>query len=57
MVYSQFHVKHKMPTELDKVKIRMNILSEEMSRYEKNIDLIYEKLFEVIQHLKRYSDD
>jgi hypothetical protein len=45
-----------MPTELDKVKIRMNILSEERSRYEKKIDLIYEKLFEVIQHLKRYSD-
>ena len=45
-----------MPTELDKVKIRMNILSEDMSKSEKKIDLIIEKLFQVIQNLKRYSD-
>lgn len=46
-----------MPTELDKVKIRMNMLSDEMTKTERKIDLINTKLMELIQNLKRFEGE
>lgn len=55
--YSQFQVKHKMPTELDKVKAKINNLGESMVNSERKIELINQKLNHLIKCLKKYEGE
>ena len=55
--YSQFQVKHKMPTDLDKVKTKINNLGESMVNSERKIELINQKLNNLIECLKKYEGE
>ena len=52
----QFQVKYKMPTDLDKVKRKINTMSNAIVTSNKKINIIFEKIQDLVQNLEKYGE-
>lgn len=52
----QFQVKYKMPTDLDKVKRKINAMSDAVTKSNQKISIVFEKIQNLVQNLEKYGD-